>query len=81
MEGGSYASDDETLMSVGEEPARVWGEGHRRGDNLGRYVVLEQLGEGGMGIVYSCYDPELNRKLAIKLLRAQGGGDTRALAA
>jgi tetratricopeptide (TPR) repeat protein len=39
-----------------------------RGDVVGRYVVLERLGVGGMGEVYAAYDPELDRKIAIKLL-------------
>ena len=43
-----------------------------RGEELGRYVVLSRLGQGGMGIVYEAYDPELNRKLAIKLLHPLG---------
>jgi eukaryotic-like serine/threonine-protein kinase len=41
----------------------------REGDRLGRYVVLEHVGSGAMGIVYAAYDPELDRKVAIKLLR------------
>ncbi len=52
---------------------------HRaRGTLLGRYVVVDQLGEGGMGIVYAAYDPELDRKLAVKLLRAAPGSDAEA---
>ena len=45
-----------------------------RGAVLDRYVVLEPLGGGGMGVVYAAYDPELDRKVALKLLRADAGG-------
>ncbi|MES1172311.1 MAG: serine/threonine-protein kinase [Bacteroidota bacterium] len=46
-----------------------------RGASIGRYVVLGLVGRGAMGEVYAAYDPELDRKVAVKLLRAQVGAD------
>jgi eukaryotic-like serine/threonine-protein kinase len=44
-----------------------------RGASLGRYVVLGLVGRGGMGEVYAAYDHELDRKVAVKLLRVKPG--------
>lgn len=41
------------------------------GTHLGRYRIRNAVGEGAMGIVYLAEDPQLNRSVAIKILRAQ----------
>ena len=44
-----------------------------RGVSVGRYVILDLVGRGGMGEVYAAYDPQLDRKIALKLLHQTHG--------
>ena len=56
---GPWASAEERLVEARLE----------RGRSVGRYLLLDRMGVGGMGVVFSAYDPELDRKVAVKLLR------------
>src|SRR5262245_15676051 len=49
------------------------------GSRVGRYVVIERAGRGAMGTVYAAYDPDLDRKVALKLLHpGRADADARA---
>jgi hypothetical protein len=66
-------------MAAGSAASPRSSDGHRslpdlstglaRGTLVGRYTVLSLVGRGGMGEVYAAYDPQLDRRVALKLLR------------
>ncbi|WP_170135547.1 serine/threonine-protein kinase [Nannocystis exedens] len=47
---------------------------------IGRFTVVRKIGQGGMGTVYACYDEQLDRKVAVKVLHTDARHD-RATAA
>jgi tetratricopeptide (TPR) repeat protein len=66
----------ETAASRPLEQALQEAGGLARGDPVGRYVILNLVGRGGMGEVYAAYDPQLDRRIALKLLHDSAGAGT-----
>ncbi|MBX7078252.1 MAG: serine/threonine-protein kinase [Nannocystaceae bacterium] len=65
-------SEGATVPSTGDEVlAGAEPELPRR---VGRYVVLEHIGQGGMGVVVGAWDAQLDRAVAIKLLHPRARG-------
>jgi serine/threonine protein kinase len=50
------------------------------GQTIGNYKVVQQIGEGGMGVVYMAEHPVIGRKVAIKLLHASYSKDSETVA-
>ncbi len=47
------------------------------GVKVGRYTIIERIGAGAMGVVFSAWDPELDRRIALKLVHGDGYGTAK----
>ena len=72
-----------TLIAVAAPPSSADGRPGSSAPELavGRYRLLQLVGRGGMGEVYAAHDPELDRRVAIKILRADARADNNIEAA
>jgi eukaryotic-like serine/threonine-protein kinase len=74
-------SGDVTRTTDGRVPASLASNPVPQVQRIGPYVLLAQLGAGGVGSVYAAYHPQLDRQVAVKLLHSQashGSSDSQA---
>ncbi len=80
---GPHVELDETIVGS-EEAEEPEVDLYPPGTQISRYVVLDKIGEGGMGVVLAAFDPELGRRIALKILlprrRRKGGARVPAAA-
>jgi tetratricopeptide (TPR) repeat protein len=68
--GSGDAETDTIAPATVAEPSARGKSGLTPGERVGRYVIHGELGLGGMGVVLDAHDPDLNRRVAIKMLHA-----------
>ena len=83
-EGSKLGACPKCLLSVGldagAQVTAVAGPEPKTGDQIGSYKLLEQIGEGGCGVVYMAEQQEpIRRRVALKLIKP--GMDSREVIA
>jgi len=80
---GGVGAGDATFIQTDYQPSGNSGGKNAasdiaRGSTIGRYVVIDKIGAGGMGEVFMAFDPDLDRKVALKLVKPTGSDTAKA---
>jgi eukaryotic-like serine/threonine-protein kinase len=79
--GGCPSCTELTTWAAADLPSRMRETGERQlslvgelavGSQVGRYRILALIGRGGMGEVYAAYHPDLERRIALKIVDESG---------
>ncbi|MBC7978293.1 MAG: serine/threonine protein kinase, partial [Myxococcales bacterium] len=71
-------SEDDLEGSDGEGAAEALK--FERGATIDRYIILDRIGAGAMGVVYTAYDPRLDRRVALKVMHTRPGAQASDVA-
>lgn len=72
---------DDVVQTLDHEPSDRVGIPARfaPGTPIGHFRVVRELGAGGMGVVFEAHDPDLDRRVAIKVVKELGAGSAAGL--
>ena len=64
-------TDTVATSPIDDSPSGGWTRPPMTGTRVGRYLILEPIGRGAMGVVFSAYDPGLDRQIAVKVVKSR----------
>ena len=76
----STLSGSQDDLEGASEPGAAEALKFERGAAIDRYIILDRIGAGGMGVVYTAYDPRLDRRVALKVMHARPGAQATDVA-
>ena len=80
MRGSTLSDSDEGEGEGDGDEVAAEALRFERGATIDRYMILDRIGAGAMGVVYTAYDPRLDRRVALKVMHARPGAQASDVA-